>query len=202
MIKSLSRFILTSIGWKISQTVKLPGKCVLIGAPHTSNWDFPLTLLGLSSMGVKFNWVAKHTLFFWPLGILLRSIGGIAVDRSQGTSFLKRIIELYGSQEKLVLAIAPEGTRSKTRHWKTGFYTIAHRSGVPIGLGYIDYSRKMIGLEKIVEPSGDISQDFEIIKEYYQDKTGRFPEKQGAVRIKERTRKRPEENSSKPEEIK
>jgi 1-acyl-sn-glycerol-3-phosphate acyltransferase len=194
MIKSLSRFFLSIFGWKTSHTVKLPDKCVLIGAPHTSNWDFPLTLLGLSSMGVKFNWVAKHTLFFWPLGSLLRAIGGISVDRSQGTSFLKRIIELYDSQEKIVLAIAPEGTRSKTRYWKTGFYTIAHRAGVPIGFGYIDYPRKIIGLDKVITPTGDINQDFEIIKEYYQNKTGRYPEKQGDIRIKVRKKKSIKEN--------
>jgi 1-acyl-sn-glycerol-3-phosphate acyltransferase len=194
MIKSLSRFILSTIGWKTSHTIPLLDKCVLIGAPHTTNWDFPLTLLGLSSMGVKFNWVAKHTLFFWPLGTLLRAIGGISVDRSQGTSFLKRIIELYDSQETLVLAIAPEGTRSKTRYWKTGFYTIAHRAGVPIGLGYIDYSRKVIGLEKVIDASGDIDQDFEIIKEYYQDKVGKYPEKQGEIRIKVRRGKTRQES--------
>lgn len=194
MIKSLSRFILSTFGWSTAHTTPLPDKCVLIGAPHTSNWDFPLTLLGLSSMGIKFNWVAKHTLFFWPLGSLLRAIGGISVDRSQGTSFLKRIIELYDSQEKLVLAIAPEGTRSKTRYWKTGFYTIAHRAEVPIGFGYIDYSRKMIGLEKVIVATGDISQDFKIIKEYYQNITGRYPEKQGDIRIKVRKKKSIEEN--------
>jgi len=194
MIKSLSRFILSTFGWSTSHTIALPDKCVLIGAPHTSNWDFPLTLLGLSSMGVKFNWVAKHTLFFWPLGSLLRAIGGISVDRSQGTSFLKRIIELYESQEKLVLAIAPEGTRSKTRYWKTGFYTIAHRAEVPIGFGYIDYSRKMIGLEKVIIPTGDIKQDFEIIREYYQNRTGRYPEKQGDIRLKVRKKKSTKES--------
>lgn len=200
MIKSLSRFILSIFGWKTSYTVTLPDKCVLIGAPHTSNWDFPLTLLGLSGMGVKFNWVAKHTLFFWPLGSLLRAIGGISVDRSQGTSFLKRIIELYDSQEKIVLAIAPEGTRSKTRHWKTGFYTIAHRAGVPIGFGYIDYPRKMIGLEKVIIPTGEINQDFDIIKDYYQDKTGRYPEKQGDIRVKVRKKKSMKENEQSGED--
>ncbi len=137
-------------------------------------------------MGIKFSWVGKHTLFFWPLGPLLRAIGGIPVDRSQGTSFLKRVLELYEAKEKLILAIAPEGTRSRTRYWKTGFYTIAHRAGVPICLGYIDYSRKVIGLEKIIIPSGEIEQDFEVIKDYYQGKSGKYPEKQGEIRIREK----------------
>jgi len=189
MIKSVSRLLLSLFGWKISKTVQVPDKCILIGAPHTTNWDFPLTLLGLSSMGVRFNWVGKHTLFFWPLGTLLTAIGGIPVDRSQGSSFLKRVIELYDSRDRLVLAIAPEGTRSKTTYWKTGFYSIAHRAGVPIGLGYIDYSTKMIGLNRLITPTGDIEQDFVHIKDYYQGKKGKYPEKQGVVGIKVRKKK-------------
>ena len=181
--------LLSIFGWKTSCTIPVLDKCVLIGAPHTSNWDFPLTLLGLSCMGIKFNWVGKHSLFFRPLGIVLKAIGGIPVDRSQGTSFLKRIIELYEAKEKLILAIAPEGTRARTRHWKTGFYTIACRAGVPICLGYIDYSRKIIGLEKVIIPSGDIEKDFEVIKDYYQDKAGKYPEKQGEIRIREQRNK-------------
>ena len=189
MIKTISRLILSALGWKTSYTITAPDKCVLIGAPHTSNWDFPLTMLGLSCMGIRFNWVGKHTLFPWPLGTLLKAIGGIPVDRSQGTSFLKRIIELYESSETLILAMAPEGTRSRTSHWKTGFYTIACRAGVPICLGYLDYSRKIIGLEQVIIPSGDIERDFEVIKGYYQDKSGKYPEKQGVIRIKENRKK-------------
>lgn len=190
MIKPVSRIILSIFGWKTSCTIPVLDKCVLIGAPHTSNWDFPLTLLGLSCMGIKFNWVGKHSLFFRPLGTLLKAIGGIPLDRRQGTSFLKMIIELYKSEEKLILAIAPEGTRSRTRYWKTGFYAIAQRAGVPICLGYIDYSRKLIGLEKVIIPSGDIDQDFEVIKDYYRDKSGKYPEKQGEIRIKAKKNRR------------
>lgn len=177
------------LGWQRSCTVELPDKCILIGAPHTSNWDFPLTLLGLSSMGIQFNWVAKHLLFFWPLGTLLTAIGGIPVDRSKGSSFLKRILELYDSRENLILAIAPEGTRSRTKYWKTGFYTIAHRADVPIGLGYIDYSMKIIGLNQLIHPSGDIEQDFKHIRQYYQGKKGKYPEKQGDIQVKVRRKK-------------
>ncbi|MEE4167255.1 MAG: 1-acyl-sn-glycerol-3-phosphate acyltransferase [Desulfocapsaceae bacterium] len=189
MIKAISSFILSIWGWKTSHTTVAFDKYVLIGAPHTSNWDFPLTLLGLSSMGITFNWVAKHTLFFRPLGSLLKAIGGIPVDRGQGASFLKKIIELYEEKETLILAIAPEGTRSRTRYWKTGFYTIAQRAGVPIGLGYIDYSRKMIGIEKFILASGDIEADFEVIKDYYQDKWGRYPEKQGEICVRRKKSK-------------
>ena len=188
MIQSIASLALKIFGWNASASVPVPDKCILIGAPHTTNWDFPWTLLGLASMGVRFNWVAKHTLFFWPLGPLLRAIGGIAVDRSQGASFLIRCIDLYNSRQKLILAIAPEGTRSKTKYWKTGFYTIAQRADVPIGLGFIDYPSKTIGIDKILHPSDDIDHDFEIISNYYQGKRGKYPENQGEVTIKRKKR--------------
>ncbi|MEZ5569843.1 MAG: lysophospholipid acyltransferase family protein [Halioglobus sp.] len=187
MIKTLSRLILSLFGWRTSHTIAHMDKCVLIGAPHTTNWDFPLTLLGLSSMGVKFNWVAKHTLFVWPVGVVLRAIGGISVDRSQGATFLQEIVALYASKDRLVLAIAPEGTRSRAPHWKAGFYTIARNAGVPIGLGYIDYARKMIGIEQVLLPSGDIEQDMGIIREFYRHRVGKRPENQGEIRIKDRS---------------
>ena len=188
MIQSTASFLLKLCGWKASISVQIPKKCILIGAPHTTNWDFPWTLLGLASMGIRFNWVAKHTLFFWPLGPLLKSIGGIPVDRSQGTTFLIRCIDLYDKRDNLALAIAPEGTRSKTKYWKTGFYTIAQRAEVPICLGYIDYPSKTIGIDQLITPSGDIDRDFEIIANYYLGKKGKFPDKQGEVRIKRKKR--------------
>lgn len=186
MIPSLSRGILAIFGWKASKSVTLTNKCVLIGAPHTTNWDFPLTLLALSSMGVKFNWAAKHTLFFWPLGTLMKALGGMSVDRRRGASFLEGILARFASQERLVLAIAPEGTRAKSAHWKAGFYTIAHQAGVPIGLGYIDYARKVVGLEKIMHASGDLQADLDIIRAYYHDRVGKYPQNQGEIRIQER----------------
>ncbi len=183
-MKSFASFLLTRLGWTVDPDTPKLDKYVLIGAPHTSNWDFPLTLLGLTSMGIRFNWVAKHTLFVWPFCYIFRAIGGIPVDRSAGTTFLKNAIELYQKRSRLILAIAPEGTRSRSRYWKSGFYTIAVRAGVPIALGYIDYSKKKIGIGSVIEPSGDLEQDFKIIQEFYRDKIGKYPENQGEIRIK------------------
>jgi len=106
------------------------------------------------------------------------------VDRGSGTAFLKNIIGLYKSRDAFILAIAPEGTRAKAKYWKTGFYMIAENAGVPIGLGYIDYSRKSVGIGGLLEPSGDIEKDFEIIREFYSDKTGKVRENQGEIRLK------------------
>ncbi len=183
MIKIIATILLKMVGWQVSFSLPAQDKYVLIGAPHTSNWDFPLTLLALWASGLRFSWVGKHTMFRGPLGPIMRAIGGIPVDRSGSTGFLKKVIELFATRDKFVMAIAPEGTRSLTKKWKAGFYHVARATGVPIALGYIDYPRKRVGVERMFEPSGDVEADFEILREYYQDKIGKLPEKQGPVRI-------------------
>jgi 1-acyl-sn-glycerol-3-phosphate acyltransferase len=190
MIKTIAKTLLKMVGWQASCSLPPKNKYVLIGAPHTSNWDFPLALLGMWATGLRFNWVGKHTLFKGPLGPLMRLIGGIPVDRQGSTGFLKKVIDLFKSRERFVLAIAPEGTRSLTKQWKEGFYRIAQAADVPIALAYIDYPRRRIGIDRMLEPSGDIEADFEILKEYYQDKTGKRPEHQGPVKIRRASAKK------------
>ncbi len=184
MLKTVNTIILKLLGWQVSFSLPPRDKYVLVGAPHTSNWDFPLGLLAMSAVGLRFNWVGKHTLFKGPFGPLMRAIGGIPVDRRGSTGFVKNIIEIFNSREQFVLTIAPEGTRSLTKQWKAGFYHIAMAANVPIALGFIDYPRKRIGIDRLFEPSGDIEADFEILREYYQDKIGKRPEKQGPVKIR------------------
>ena len=160
------------IGWRVSFTLPPRDKYVLVGAPHTSNWDFPLGLLAMWASGMRFSWVGKHTLFKGPLGPIMRAIGGIPVDRTSGVGFIKKVIDLFASRDQFVLAISPEGTRSLTRQWKGGFYHIAQAAGVPIALGYIDYPHKQIGLDRMFEPSGDIEADFFLLGGYYRGKVG------------------------------
>jgi 1-acyl-sn-glycerol-3-phosphate acyltransferase len=160
-------------------------KYVIIGAPHTSNWDFPLTLLALSALGLQFCWVGKHTLFRGPLRFLFSSIGGIPVDRGTHSSGLvDDMIALFQARSSMILAIAPEGTRSKKSHWKTGFYHIARAAEVPLALGYIDYGKKEIGVGKWFNPTDIPEDDILIIKTFYAGKTGKFPEKQSDIRIR------------------
>jgi len=184
MLRTVATTILKTFGWQVSFSLPPRDKFVLIGAPHTSNWDFPLGLLGMWACGLRFNWVGKDTLFKGPLGLIMRAIGGIPVDRQGSTGFLKKVIDIFTSRDRFVMAIAPEGTRSLTKQWKEGFYRIALATGVPIALAYIDYPSKRIGIDRMLEPSGDIDADFIILKEYYRDKIGKRPEKQGPVRIK------------------
>jgi len=184
-MQALSLFILQLFGWQTDLAVPMADKCVLVGAPHTTNWDFPLALLGMSAMGIKFNWVAKHTLFRWPLGYLMRSLGGIPLDRrSGGTGFAIKALENFQQLDHFILAIAPEGTRHKTDYWKSGFYKIAVKSSVPIALGYVDFRKKKVGIGKIFMASGDRERDFALVKDFYRDKAGKFPEKQGAIRLR------------------
>ena len=184
MVKTIATTILKMIGWRVSFTLPPRDKYVLVGAPHTSNWDFPLGLLAMWASGLRVSWVGKHTLFKGPLGPVMRALGGIPVDRRGSIGFTKKVIETFANRDQFVLAISPEGTRSLTKHWKGGFYHIALAAGVPIALGYIDYPRRQLGIERMFAPSGDIETDFKILEEYYQDKIGKRPEKQGPVRIR------------------
>lgn len=184
-MQAVSHFILRMFGWQAEQAVPMVDKCILVGAPHTTNWDFPLAILGMSAMGIKFNWVAKHTLFRWPLGILMRALGGIALDRETGgAGFAIKAIESFQALDRFILAIAPEGTRHRTHYWKTGFYKIAIKSNVPIALGYVDYPNKKIGIGKIFMPTGNMEKDFLLLKDFYSDKAGKYPGKQGEIRPK------------------
>ena len=184
-MQTLSRFILKAFGWKAELAVQMVDKCVLVGAPHTTNWDFPIAILGMSAMNIKFNWVGKHTLFRWPFGSFMRFLGGISLDRrSGGAGFAIKAVESFHGLDRFVLAIAPEGTRHRTNYWKAGFYRIAVKSKVPIALGYVDYVEKKIGIGKVFMPTGDSSRDFQTIKEFYSGKSGKYPEKQGEIRLK------------------
>lgn len=180
-MKALSKRMLCWLGWTLDQRLPVENKYLVIVAFHTSNWDFPLGMLGLWALGLKANWIAKHTLFQWPLGPLMRALGGIPVDRRTSSGFINRIAEAYDASDSLVIAIAPEGTRSKTRCWRTGFYHIALAANVPIALGYMDYPNKTLGIGGFFYPGGDIVADMDIVRGFYSGITGLRPENQGEV---------------------
>ncbi|CAG36924.1 lysophospholipid acyltransferase family protein [Desulfotalea psychrophila] len=184
MIQKISHYILRLNGWKIIHTPMPKNKYLIIGAPHTSNWDFPLALLCLSALHLRFWWAAKHSLFHFPLGWFFRKMGGIAVNRRVRNDFLRTIKKEYNKREEFILAIAPEGTRSFTNHWKCGFYQIAIEAEVDIALAFLDYSTKTMGIGKIIQPSGNIEEDFEKIAAFYHDIKGKYPEKQSTIAIR------------------
>jgi 1-acyl-sn-glycerol-3-phosphate acyltransferase len=169
-------------GWQVQ--IQSPPRCVIIGAPHTSGWDLPLTLLMMLSGNLKLRWVGKDTLFRGPLGWLLRALGGIPVNRRSRLNFVDQMIAAFHANESLMIAILPEGTRQRATHWKTGFYYIALGADVPIVMGYADYRRRIVGLGPALRPSGDIAADFATIRTFYADITGKHPERQGVIEIR------------------
>ncbi len=184
MLKIFSKIILKLIGWHVDVTLPEEKKFVLIGAPHTTNWDLPLSLLCFWSAPINITWVAKKQLFAGPLNYFFRALGGVPVDRFVSTGFIEQVAQKFDGREEMIFGMAPEGTRSKTEYWKTGFYYIALAAKVPICLGYIDFPTRTIGFGQTIFPSGDIDKDFEQIKLFYKNKKGRYPENQGPVAIK------------------
>ena len=184
MLKLFSKIILKLIGWDVDITLPEEKKYVMIGAPHTTNWDLPIGLLCFWSVQLHLTWVAKKQLFIGPFDYFFRALGGIPVDRSVHAGFIELVAHQFDGREKMIFGITPEGTRSKTEYWKTGFYFIALQAKVPICLAYIDYPGRTFGFGKMITPTGDIDKDFALIKKFYQGKKGKHPENQGPVRIR------------------
>ena len=172
IFRGLSALGLFLSGWKVIPPSELKPPYVIIGAPHTSNWDLPLMLAAafLTRMDVK--WMGKNSLFRPIIGSILRWFGGIPIDRSQSHNVVKQMIAEFESKPSLSLIIAPEGTRKKVSHWKSGFYHIAHQAGVPIVLGVIDTQAKEVRFAGFFNPSGDIEKDLPLIQQYYQTGKG------------------------------
>lgn len=163
---------------------KLPelSKYVIIGSPHTSNWDFPLGILTMWAMGIRGQWVGKHTLFRWPWGVFMRALGGVPLNRETTRDFVQQTIEILAERKEFAVLIAPEGTRSRTDGWRTGFYYIALGAGLHIALGYLDYGRKRSGIGGYLAPTGELEEDFEKLQAFYLGMTGKRPECQGPIR--------------------
>lgn len=164
---SLSKFLLRLFGWKVRCTAPAYPKCIICVAPHTSNWDFVLGELAYWSVGRKAGFLMKSTWFFFPMNLLFKALGGVPVDRKNGSSLTQVMTERFTSTDRLNIAITPEGTRKKVTEWHTGFLRIAHDAGIPIILGAINAPTKEIFLEKTFVPTGDIESDMKQIKAYY-----------------------------------
>jgi len=174
---NLCGLILRIAGWRVEVTAADYPKCIICVAPHTSNWDFILGKLAYASIRRKAGFLMKEAWFFWPLGPIFRAIGGIAVPRKRGSALTAELIERFKTADRMALAITPEGTRSRTDCWHSGFLHIAREAGVPILLGAIDYRRKLILIERTFSPSADTEADMRRIKQYYSQFTALYPDK-------------------------
>ena len=170
-------------GWDVVGQVPVGGKFVLVGAPHTSNWDFPFTLAAVFIFRLKISWLGKDTLFKKPFGGVMRWLGGIPVDRDSEHGVVDQIANQLRESDRLVVAIGPSGTRKKKDYWKSGFYWIAHTAQVPILCGYLDYSRKEACLGLSFVPTGDIKKDMDRIRDFYQGIQGKHPELTTRIRL-------------------
>ncbi|HEU19286.1 MAG TPA: glycerol acyltransferase [Deltaproteobacteria bacterium] len=180
----ISSFLLRMFGWRKEGNLPDIPKYVMIGAPHTSSWDFPITLAYAFAFKVKVFWMGKETLFRRPFGRFMRWCGGIPIDRTKSNNTVAQTVQLFNNLEKLVMIISPEGTRKKVGSWKTGFYHIADGAKVPILLGFLDYRRKAGGFGPLIFPSGDMINDMEAIRGFYETVTGKHPELESLVRVR------------------
>ncbi|EGF30997.1 Acyltransferase family protein [Oxalobacteraceae bacterium IMCC9480] len=175
LLRWISVVCLRLMGWKVEGTAPAAAKFVLIAAPHTSNWDFPVTLMVCAVLRLRIYWMGKASLFAGPFGPVMRWLGGIAVERSKAGNLVQDTVDAFSRSERLAVIVPPEGTRNKVTHWKTGFYYIALGAQVPIALAFLDFGRKAGGIGRMFEPSGDIEADMVIIRQFYAGITGKNP---------------------------
>ena len=185
-IKSLfARLVLWLIGWRTEgEWPRDVRKGVLVVAPHTSNWDFPIMLALALALRIKATWMGKHTLFRPPFGWIFRFMNGLPIDRTGRNNMVDQVVAAFRDRDRMILAVLPEGTRKRTEYWKSGFYHIANGAQVPMVLGFADYGRKVGGIGPTIMPSGDIEADMAKIRAFYSSMKGKRPEQFGEVRVR------------------
>jgi len=182
LTRGLSRLLLRLAGWRIVGTIPDLPKFVLIVAPHTSNWDFPVGLMARGAIGFRAEFLGKDTLFRPPLGWIMRWLGGHPVNRRHPQGVVGAIIGTIRSRSAFLLALAPEGTRRRVERWRTGFYHVALGAGIPIVPVAFDFGRREIVLHEAFWPTSDEPADLAALGEVYRGVTGRRPELFGQAR--------------------
>jgi 1-acyl-sn-glycerol-3-phosphate acyltransferase len=175
ILRIFSIYYLKLIGWKVigALPVDTP-KYVVIAAPHTSNWDMPMTLMCTFALRAKMHWMGKSSIFKWPFKTIMMWMGGIPIDRTKSNNIVDETIKLFNEHDELIITVPPEGTRKKAERWKTGFYHIARGAGVPIVCAFLDYKNKECGVGLTLMPTGDLEADMDKIKSFYNTKTGKY----------------------------
>ncbi|MDY7394227.1 1-acyl-sn-glycerol-3-phosphate acyltransferase [Aureibaculum sp. 2210JD6-5] len=177
MKKLLGSFILFLFGYK---SVYHPNfrvdKCVMLGAPHTSNWDMLFGLAIYWKANIKAKFFIKNFYTRGLHGYFFRWLGGIGVDRSKHNNMVDYAVNLFNNSDKLALGVPAEGTRKRVDRWKTGFYHIAIKTNVPVCLCFVDFKKKIAGVGEVLYLSGDFEKDMTIIQDFYKDITGKHPE--------------------------
>lgn len=177
-MRTIAKMILRISGWKVVGGVPpdVP-KCVVAVAPHTSMWDFVIGRLAFWELGLKARFLIKKEMFFWPLGPIVKWLGGIPVDRQKKGNLVEQVARMFDAHDSLYIAITPEGTRKLVDTWKKGYYYISLKAKVPIALGFLDYRKKEGGVVKVIHPTGDFEEDTRAIEEVYRGISAKYPEK-------------------------
>lgn len=158
---------------------------VLIGAPHTSNWDFVLMLAIAWELDLEVHWLGKRSLFHGWRGPVMRALGGIAVDREDPSRVVGEVVASARSGEVFGLVVTPDGTRGAHEYWKSGFYRIARETGMPVTLGFVDRTTMTFGLGPTLELTGEVAADMDRIRSFYADKAGYRPERRVEPRLRD-----------------
>lgn len=188
VLQLLAIIVLRIFGWRRAGQVPDAPKFVMIAAPHTSNWDFPVGLAIILAFKAKMYWLGKEPIFRWPFGTFFKWLGGIPVSRSKSGDVVAQSVQAFNEQVRMMMVVAPEGTRKKANHWKTGFYYIAMGANVPLVMGFVDYVRKEGGFGPTLMPTGDIEADMEKIRAFYDNITAKNPDKSTPAMISPQNR--------------
>jgi 1-acyl-sn-glycerol-3-phosphate acyltransferase len=184
LARAVGALYLRIFGWRVEGA--LPGgKAVVIAAPHTSNWDMPMMLAVAYVLGIEPSWLGKRELFRPPFGALMRWLGGIPVVRSRRDNMVQQVAARFEAASSLYVVIPPSATRSRAKHWKSGFYHIARAADVPIVCAFLDYRRKLAGIGPSFVPSGDVCADMAKIRSFYETIEGKYPAQTTPVRLLE-----------------
>ena len=183
--RNLARLLLRLARWRTVGTV--PQRAVLVGAPHTSNWDWVLTMLLAWDNNIQIKLLVKKEFFVGPLAPVLRATGAISIDRASPSETIKQLMAEAEGDEPFVLGIAAEGTRSRGEYWKSGFYRIAQQTGLPITLAFLDGPSRTVGWGPTFAPTGDVGADMDRVRAFYADKTGLKPEGFTPPRLRDET---------------
>ena len=175
--RAFGRFLLWIMGWKVVGDPPDAPKFIVTAAPHTSNWDGAIFLIATVALGLDLHWIGKHTLFTGLGGRFMKWLGGIGIDRGAAQDVVSQVAQRFHQSEQLVIVLAPEGTRERVGQWKSGFYRMAQRAGVPIVLGFMDYASKRVGFGPSLTVSGDMEADFRTMMDFYRHVTPKYPER-------------------------
>jgi 1-acyl-sn-glycerol-3-phosphate acyltransferase len=180
----IGKLFMRLMGWKVSEHIPQDKKMIVIAEPHTTNWDLLFLLGAAYSLGIRINWVGKKSIFKFPVGGIMRAMGGLALDRSK-SGMVDAMSKVVLRESKIRLIISPSGTRKHGQFWRSGFYYIAKQTNIVIVCGFLDYKNKVAGLGDTIHVSDSVKNDMDKIRKFYSNITGKIPSKQSNIKLKE-----------------